>query len=138
MYTLSTESHFDAAHRLSNYDGKCKRLHGHRWVVKIGIKGNHLNDWGAVIDFGDIKKLLNETLDKFDHRTILDKNDQENLDLNLPEEGVVWLDGNPTAENISRYIFYMLSPAVLKLGTILKYVRVAESPTSYAEYRNES
>lgn len=89
MYVLSAESHFDAAHRLSNYEGACQRLHGHRWVVTIEVEGNTLNDWGAVVDFGDIKKVLDEEFDLLDHRTILDTNDPENKKLNLPEDWVV-------------------------------------------------
>ncbi len=134
MYTLSAESHFDAAHRLSNYEGKCKRLHGHRWTVRIEVEGTDLNDWGAVTDFGDIKKLLNEELAFFDHRTILNASDPQNHELTLPAGWVAWLNGNPTAENVARYLYTALRLKIKGLGAELREVRVAESPTSYAKY----
>jgi len=134
MYTLSVESHFDAAHRLSNYEGKCQRLHGHRWLVKIKVRGGVLNNWGAVVDFGDIKKVLNKELDLLDHRTILDTNDPQNHNLNLPEDWVVWFEGNPTAENIAQYLFVSLQPEIENLGVELKEVGVFESPESAVTY----
>ena len=138
MYVLSAESHFDAAHRLGNYEGVCQRLHGHRWIVKIEVEGNTLNDWGAVVDFGDIKKVLDEELNLLDHRTILNTNDPENHSLKLPEDWVVWFGGNPTAENLAYYLYMRLEFKIKKLGSKLKTLKVFESPTSYAEYSHES
>ena len=137
MYTLSVESHFDAAHRLSNYEGACSRLHGHRWVVKLEIESDTLNEWGAVLDFKEIKSLLDKELDLLDHRTILDTNDPENKKLALPEDWVVWFGGNPTAENLAYYLYMRLEFEIKKLGSKLKTLTVFETPTSYAEYSHE-
>ena len=56
MYIVSSESAFDAAHFLTNYEGKCKNIHGHRWRIVAEVKGE-LNN-GMLIDFGILKKDL--------------------------------------------------------------------------------
>ena len=62
MYGLKTESAFDAAHFLSDYDGKCENLHGHRWRVIAWIEVDELQTSGQekdmVVDFGDFKRAL--------------------------------------------------------------------------------
>ena len=66
MFVLSCESSFDAAHFLTNYDGKCSNIHGHRWRVVLEITGNPDN--GMVVDFNLIKKDLKELCDYFSLR----------------------------------------------------------------------
>ena len=78
MYTLTCESSFDTAHFLTNYNGKCANIHGHRWRVILAINGDLDN--GMVVDFNIIKKDLKEMCDKFDHTFIVEKN---SLDDNL-------------------------------------------------------
>jgi len=72
---LTTETHFDAAHRLLNYDGKCSQLHGHRWVVKAEFgpfTEDDLDASGIALDFKDIKKDLNAIVDVYDHEYLND------------------------------------------------------------------
>ena len=38
MYTVSVQAHYDAAHFLRNYKGKCERLHGHRYIVEVALQ----------------------------------------------------------------------------------------------------
>lgn len=66
-FKLRTSVEFDAAHFLPNYEGKCQNLHGHRWIVDIEITTKDVNDNGMIIDFGDIKKYIN---DNYDHRIL--------------------------------------------------------------------
>src|SRR3972149_2997375 len=62
-YHLTTEMTFDAAHRLSGYSGKCHRLHGHTYRVIVEIRGKKLNDWGGLLDFGNLKQIDKELVE---------------------------------------------------------------------------
>ncbi len=91
MYEISAVSHFDAAHFLRGYPGKCANVHGHRWRVEIKLTGSELNELGILIDFMDVKQLLKEVTEIFDHKLINDVPPFDRL--------------NPTAENIAKMIY---------------------------------
>jgi len=116
MYRLRIESEFDAAHKLVGYKGKCSRLHGHTWKVEVFVVGEKLDDIGILVDFNTLKEKLGEITDKLDHSFL---NDFKEI-------------GNPTSENISRYVFQNLKglPKTVKL----EKARVWENPKSWCEY----
>jgi len=70
MFEISVRQHFDAAHYLREYNGKCEELHGHRFEVMVSLKLEKLNDIGLAYDFTELKKYLNEILDNYDHTCI--------------------------------------------------------------------
>jgi 6-pyruvoyltetrahydropterin/6-carboxytetrahydropterin synthase len=129
MYILSCEASFDAAHFLTNYEGKCKNIHGHRWRVVLSIKGDPCN--GMVVDFNIIKKDLKELCDYFDHSFIVEKNSlkKELFDMLQEEFLIRVVDFRTTAENFSKYFFDKMSE---------KYdvydVTVYETPNNSARY----
>lgn len=116
MYRLRIESHFDAAHKLEGYNGKCSQLHGHGWKVEVFVTGEKLNNIGILMDFKSLRKKLKKIIKKIDHRFL---NDFKEI-------------GNPTSENISRYIYQNLNnlPKTVKL----EKVRVWEMPEAWCEY----
>ena len=116
MFRLRVESHFDAAHKLTGYKGECAKLHGHTWKVEVFVVGKKLNDIGALIDYKVLKEKLNEVIEKLDHSLL---NDFKEI-------------GNPTSENISRYIFENLKG--LPKNVRLEKVRVWEGAGSYVEF----
>jgi 6-pyruvoyltetrahydropterin/6-carboxytetrahydropterin synthase len=116
MFRLRVESHFDAAHKLAGYKGKCSKLHGHTWKVEVFIVGKKLNDIGILVDYRVLKEKLNEAIEKLDH-TLL--NDCKEI-------------GNPTSENISRYVFENLKG--LPKNVKLEKVRVWEGERGWSEY----
>ena len=119
MYRLRIESHFDAAHRLVGYKGKCSNIHGHRWKVEVFVTGKKLDNIGILLDFEVIKKGLQKIVEKFDHSFL---NDFEEI-------------GNPTSENISKYIFKNMKN---NAGSVkMEKVRVWESPEAWCEYSAE-
>ena len=125
MYTLKAEGAFEAAHKIKDYPGKCARLHGHNWVVEAVVKGEELDELGMLTDFKTVKKALNETLERFDHRYL---NELEPF-----ASGV-----NPTAENLARIIFEELaSHACFVRGAALAAVTVFESPKSSVTYTKD-
>ncbi|MFA5763325.1 MAG: 6-carboxytetrahydropterin synthase [archaeon] len=106
MFEINTSANFEAAHRLSSYEGKCKQIHGHNWKVELNASSSVLDKNEFVYDFTNLKKILNE----FDHKTIL-KNNTKNKKLvkSFPTDWVVWLDFEPSAEQLAKYICNKIS-----------------------------
>lgn len=125
---VSKEFTFDAAHHLHNYEGKCKNLHGHTYRVIFGLSG-FVDERGLMIDFGDIKEIWkNEIEIHLDHKY---------LNETLPPM-------NTTAENMVVWIYEKMAESLQKegrqkqyLGARVEFVRLFETPTSYAEARRE-
>ena len=121
MYTVSVQAHYDAAHSLRNYQGKCERLHGHRYVVEVAVQAEELDDAGITYDFTDLKHHLKELAERLDHRNLND----------IPP----FTEIESSAENQARYFFDELRkrlPESLSEG--LLYARVWESPHQWAQY----
>jgi 6-pyruvoyltetrahydropterin/6-carboxytetrahydropterin synthase len=105
MFAVSREIDFCYGHRLLNYDGKCKYLHGHNGRAVITIAADELDYRGMVMDFSDIKNVVTAWIDEnLDHRMILHRDDPAVPVLRQMGEPMYLLDVNPTAENIARLI----------------------------------
>lgn len=122
MYAVSVEDWFAAAHYLRNYCGKCENLHGHNYRVKIYVSGEKLSEGGMLIDFSVLKKYLKAILSELDHH-----------DLNSIG---YFLEIEPSAENISKFIFDRLRP-MLPENTELSGVEVFETEKNSAFYREK-
>ncbi|MEA3500360.1 MAG: 6-carboxytetrahydropterin synthase QueD [Candidatus Marinimicrobia bacterium] len=126
---ISKIFNFSMAHRLTFHNGKCRNLHGHTYKLEITISGN-IDKNGIIIDFGDIKKIVNKNvIDKLDHTTAIYKYDPLLLD-NFPK--VLRYNVFPyetTAENLAKWIYDKLN----KLLKIEK-VRLWETPTNQVIY----
>jgi queuosine biosynthesis protein QueD len=121
-YHLTVKGHFDAAHFLVGYPGKCKELHGHTWDVEVTVSGAALNDIGILFDFGDLKRLLGEALAPLDHTHLNQVPPFDRL--------------SPTGEHIARYLFGEMAGR-LPEGVKLEEVVVWESPVARLAYRGE-
>ena len=119
MYTIVYKGHFDSAHYLNNYSGKCKNLHGHRFHYEIYINKKELDDIGISIDFNDIKKSMKEIEDKVDHKCLNDL-----------------FEINPTAENISKWLFEQIEISFPKV--VVEKVVIWDSENAGIEYKNDS
>jgi len=91
VYTIFFESHFAASHQLHGYQGECKDLHGHTWKVRVEINSSQTNDIGISIDFRQLKEITRSVLELLDHRHINE----------VPPFDQI----NPTAENLSKFIY---------------------------------
>lgn len=91
MYKTFIETHFSAAHQLHGYPGHCGKLHGHTWKVRVEIETKQIDKIGISMDFKVLKQKTETILNRLDHNNI---NEISPFDLQ-----------NPTAENLSRYIF---------------------------------
>ena len=118
MITVTKIFKFDAAHLLPEYEGKCKNLHGHTWRLDVEVDGmrNGPKVYDTmVLDFGDLKRIVNEA--------VIDKLDHHYLNEIIP--------GPPTAENMVRWIAHLLIEARLEVVS----VRLWETDTSFATWR---
>lgn len=111
---LDVEFAFSAAHRLPRYEGPCFRLHGHNYRFVVVVEGEVDPRTGMIADFGVIKDVVKQhVLDRADHRNLNDILD------------------NPTAENITRWIWETLAPQLDGLAE----VRLFEIPGCCVTYR---
>lgn len=120
MYRVSVTRHFDSAHFLRGYEGKCESLHGHRYQVKVTIEAAALNDIGLAFDFTTLKKELGDIILRYDHHCLNDLPPFDNV--------------NPSAENIAETIYRELRRKLEKERLDISQVEVWESPDSSATY----
>ena len=118
MFEVSVEGHFDAAHFLRGYGGKCEALHGHRFRTVVGIRAEKTNSIGIAYDFVELRLKLHSVVSQLDHTLLND----------LP----AFQEENPSSENLARFIYQELAPKLE--GVELAYVEVWESPESRARF----
>jgi 6-pyruvoyltetrahydropterin/6-carboxytetrahydropterin synthase len=117
MYKVRVEADFAAAHFLSRYRGKCERLHGHNYKVRVWAEGEKLGEGGMLLDFGELKGALRSVLESLDHSLLNDIPDFHN---------------DPSAERIAEYIYKAIAARLP--GAPLHAVEVFETETSMARY----
>lgn len=131
VYLVTKEIRFCYGHRLLNYSGKCRYLHGHNGRVLITLGASVLDPIGMVCDFSEIKERIGAWIDAtLDHRMILCKDDPVLPYLREIGEPVYVLDENPTAEAIARLIYQETA----RLGYPVVQVTLWETETSFATY----
>ena len=120
MYQVSVEQHFDAAHFLRGYQGKCEALHGHRFQAVVKVSATGVDNIGMAYDFAELKGHLRDILARFDH-TCLN---------NVPPFDKI----NPSSENIASTIYNELKPRLARAPVSLTCVEVWESPQTGVAY----
>ena len=118
MYQVRVRRHFDAAHALRGYKGKCEAMHGHRYEVVVCLEADELDDTGLAYDFTALKAVLEPIIQRFDHT--------------LLNEAPPFDKINPSSENIARVIYDELLRCIE--GARLSAVEVWESPDAWATY----
>jgi 6-pyruvoyltetrahydropterin/6-carboxytetrahydropterin synthase len=122
MYQARVETEFSAAHFLSHYRGKCEKLHGHNYKVRLWAQGAELDEGGMLADFSLLKRALKAAVRDLDHSNL---NDMEIF------------QNDPSAERIARFIFEKVREKLPELGvesSLLHAVDVFETPRSMARY----
>ncbi len=122
MYEIRVKGGFDAAHFLRDYEGPCASVHGHTWEVEIALLGENLNEAQLLVDFHDLKKILDKKLQRFDHCCLNDISPFDKF--------------SPTSENIARVIYEQVRSELEDVAprARLIWVRVSESPFTAAIY----
>lgn len=132
MFRVTQEIDFCYGHRLLNYSGKCRYLHGHNGKAVIVLQGERLDDRGMLVDFSDIKRAVASWIDQtLDHRMILNERDPVVEYLRGLQEPLLLLPENPTAEAIARLIYDFTH----QHGFPVYEVTLWETPKSCATYR---
>lgn len=132
MFQVSREIDFCYGHRLLNYDGKCRFLHGHNGRAVITLESENLDNLGMVLDFSDIKRVVSDWIDEhLDHRMILNRQDPIVPVLKEMGEPMHLIDTNPTAENIAKLIHDFAATH----GFPVLQTQLWETPHCYATYR---
>lgn len=129
MFKIKIETKFSSAHYLREYQGKCERLHGHNWKVEVFAARQNLDSLGMVMDFSELKRLTQAVLEKLDHTCLND------LDYFSKKNALLGEGHNPSSEEIARYIYIKLKRDISIGDCILDEVRVWETDTSCAFYR---
>jgi len=138
---ITKEFKFDTAHALKDYDGRCRNLHGHSYKFFVTVKGKPIEDkaspkTGMVMDFGDLKRIVNEeVVEKLDHAVVLNKEaDLKHIgDIDQLFDKTVIVDYQPTTENMLADFANRIKkrlPANIKLTRLM----LRETITSYAEW----
>ena len=139
MLTVTKTVRFDAAHILTNHRGLCKNLHGHTYRVDVSVSRPHDDDADMVIDFKDLKRMLEEAiLARFDHAFIYDSSSPAESEIAavVAKHGLrsAALPFRSTAENLARFFFGGLKGILPGLSS----VAVWETPDSCAVYSEKN
>jgi 6-pyruvoyltetrahydropterin/6-carboxytetrahydropterin synthase len=121
VFVVSVQAHYDSAHYLRHYKGKCERMHGHRYVVELALASEDVDRAGIAFDFVDVKRELRALADRLDHQNL--------------NELEPFTEMEPSAENQARYFYDELKrrlPEAMRDAVL--YVRVWETPTQWAQY----
>ena len=119
MYRITVYDYFSSAHQLVGYKGKCEEVHGHNWKVEIQVEGEDLDNTGMLIDFKDIKTILKDAIEEFDHKMLND----------IPPFDKI----NPSSELLAKHLHEKISNMIPE-GLILVRTSVWESENSKATY----
>lgn len=134
MYRVTREITFCYGHRLLNYQGKCRYLHGHNGKAVITLEAEELDARGMVLDFSEIKQVVSAWIDEnLDHKMLLHRDDPVLPLLRAQGEPVFVMDVNPTAESIARLIFDFATSR----GFPVAEVRLWETETCFATFRSD-
>lgn len=121
MYTIFKDFTFSAAHAIRGHTRGCQNLHGHNYRVRVHLKAEQLDELGMVLDFADLKEMMQEILGPFDHRVI---NDIPPFD-----------QRNTTAELFSEYVFAEVARRLADQERVrVTRVEVWENDTACAVY----
>jgi 6-pyruvoyltetrahydropterin/6-carboxytetrahydropterin synthase len=143
---ITRKIEFDAGHRIPDHASKCRNLHGHRYVLEATVRGpvntqRGFTDDGMVVDFGDLKTLMNVTIgDKWDHAFLVsvdDKNAIAACSMLGESHKTVLMRDVPTVENLAALAFKKLQQQidVTFAGSAFKlyHVRLYETPNCWAD-----
>jgi len=122
MFEVSIETGFSGAHKLRGYAGKCGNLHGHNWKVVVTIASDSLDEVGMALDFATVKEQTRAILSQVDHTYL--------------NEVFPFTELNPTAENIAKWVWEVLTKHLDRDDLWVARVAVWESETACATYSN--
>ncbi|MEF9931163.1 MAG: 6-carboxytetrahydropterin synthase [Bacteroidales bacterium] len=139
---ITKEFRFEGAHALHNYDGKCRHIHGHSYILYVTVKGSPANNEalpkdGMIMDFTDLKSIVNKNIiDKFDHALLLRNTSKLIEEISQEYENIIVVDFQPTCENLISYFANVIKANLPKKVELFK-LKLYETATSYVEWYAE-
>ncbi len=142
MIRLTKEFSFEAAHALEGYDGACREIHGHSYRLFVTIAGEPIADvenpkFGMVMDFGELKKIVNEEIvSRLDHAFVMRRSEQSTdvaESMRVVFSNIILVDYQPTCENMLYDFVGRITPH-LPAGVTLHSLKLHETATSFAEW----
>ena len=136
---ITKEFRFEGAHALMNYNGKCKNIHGHSYILYVTVVGEAKTDPngpdnGMVIDFKLLKDIVNKNvIDKFDHALVLEEGTPLSNELSTEYPNVYLTNFRPTTENLICF-FAQAIKENLPQGINLYSLKLHETASSYIEW----
>jgi len=139
---ITKQFNFETGHALYGYNGKCKNIHGHSYKLSVTVSGKPIEDhthvkFGMVIDFGDLKKIVNEEIvDIFDHATVFNKNTPHielANELIKRDHHVILVDYQPTSEMLVIDFAEKIKKRLSK-NIKLHSLKLQETETCFAEW----
>ena len=138
---ITKEFRFEASHALLNYDGLCKNIHGHSYILFVTVIGEPVTNesdpkLGMLMDFGDLKRIVKkEIVDVLDHSVILNNKAEYQPFINVKEmfDRIHLLDYQPTCENMVVDFAEKIIKRLPKNVEIYS-VKLYETATSNAEW----
>ena len=133
---ITKKFQFELAHRLvDSYSTKCQSIHGHSYIAEVTLIGEHLDDTGMLMDFGEVKDKIAHLFDAWDHSFMFWSKDKlanhYKAMLAVEPLRMIEVDYNPTAENMAYHIFR----ACITENLPVDCVRVQETLTGWAVAR---
>jgi 6-pyruvoyltetrahydropterin/6-carboxytetrahydropterin synthase len=130
---IAKEFHWEMGHRLPEHFGKCKNIHGHSYKMIVELEGD-INENGMIMDYYDLKKIVNPVIEELDHAFMVYKKDEEIVKfLNSMRSKKVIVGFQSTVENICKYILTEIQKQSLPANVKKLRVRIFESIDDYAE-----
>ncbi len=130
---------FETAHALHGYDGACRHIHGHSYVLHVTVGGageraGFLDGLGILVDFRDLKKLVQDAvIARLDHQLVISQRFAAANPGVLQQENLLCMEAEPSAENLLLYIRGAIREQ-LPEGILLVRLKLFETADSYAEW----
>ena len=123
MFSVAKDFRFAAAHQILGHTGGCQNLHGHSYRVRVHVQARTLDALGMVVDFAELKRLMEEVIGPFDHRFL---NEVPPFD-----------QRNTTAELLAEHCFTEIARRLDDGRVRVAKVEVWESDSAFASYEAE-
>ena len=132
--TIAKQFRWEMGHRLPFHDGLCKNIHGHSYEAQVILTG-HTDNNGMVMDYFDLKTMVQPLINELDHCFLLDSSDKLMKDFFVDHPmKVVEIDVPTTAENIAEYLLqHIIKQLPQKHSLTSVGVRIYETEKTYAE-----
>lgn len=140
MITITKQYRAEIAHRLPDHPGRCRFIHGHSYLFEITMTDeNYQEEQDMVIDFSELKEAIKSIIDPWDHSLVLwNKDPLAPLIETFPVTRLNIVPFVPTAENMAWHIASKLHQFYKGTSLAVKSVRVWETATSFAEWRDDA